>query len=341
MGSALLPPFLYYFESGKRTPLYLVFGILLITREDFSMLLAFVGIFLMIAHRNNRKNFKLAAFISIVSAFFFILVMNVIIPLLETETIKFTLFNYSALGQNAESAFVFLVKHPLESLRLLFVNHSGNADNNWLKTKYYLVFAASGGLLLFLRPAYLIILIPVITKKMYNDDPLRWTHEIYYGVETASILPALIFMIISEFKSARLKNAISMLVLIFSLATTVFCFRISDYPSSFTKFKFYKSLFYQHEYPTRQLNEMMQHIPANAIVSASGRILPHLANRQKIYYFPIIKDADYICISLSGDTWPVSPQEYNNELHNLIIRKEWSIILCTGNFALLKKNPNK
>lgn len=339
IGSALIPVFLYYFSTKKIKALITVFFVLLITREDFSLWLSFICLFLVIENKKNKQQFKLAMVLMFVSLLFFIIIFKWIIPSLETETVKFALFNYSALGSTPMQAFTFVVQHPLNAIKLLFVNHLQNPEYDWHKFKYYAVFGLSGGLLLFLKPHYLICLIPIVTKKMYNDDWLRWTYETYYGIETASILPALVFMVIADFKNNLTRMIVSGTVVFFLLITSYFCFSVSRQPFVFSKYQFFKPIFYVEDYPAKQLHHLLSQIPNSAAVSASPRLLPHLANREKIYYFTEIHDAQFICIKLNDDIWPYSGIEYQATLKGMLKSGLWEAKFAVGNIVVFKKNP--
>ncbi|MDI1354382.1 MAG: DUF2079 domain-containing protein [bacterium] len=337
IGSALIPGFLYYFEKKNLLPLIIVFVILLITREDFSLWLSFICLSLVIVKRGSKKSRNLAALFLVISVLFFILIFKWIIPSLESETVKFALFNYAALGTTPFESLQTLLHHPFDSIRILFVNHLGDPQHDWIKIKFYLVFACSGGILLLLRPAYIICLIPLIAKKMFNDDPIRWSYETYYGIEVASILPALVFLTISDLKAEKIRIKLSILALVITVSTSVYCFWTVNYPMLYTKFEFYRPWFFERNYALADLHHALNKVPENAVVSASGRILPHLAFRQKIYYFPKVDDADYICLTIYGDSWPLSNEDYDAEVKKLKENRLWKIEYEGENAIIFKK----
>lgn len=334
IGSALIPVFFYYFELQKKIQLYLVFALLLIIREDFSLWLFFIAVFFIIIHRKHKAKRDSAIFIALSSLLFFILLFSWVIPSLETETKKFALFNYGALGEDPSAALLFILQHPIKSIELLFVNHIGVAEWDGTKVKFYLMFGLSGGFLLLFRPAFLIALIPLIAKKMYNDDPYRWGYESYYGIEVACILPVLLFTLIAEQKKI---NPRLLSTSVFAAAMICSAWGFSSFVNVhvFNKIKFYEADFYRRDYPP-ELKQIFQAIPADAAVSASSRLLPHLAYRQKIYFFPMIKDAEYVCLSVYGDTWPATMEEYEAKIAELRAQG-WQDHYSEGNALILKR----
>jgi uncharacterized membrane protein len=336
IGSSLIPVFLYYFERLSKIPLFIIFAVLLITREDFSLWLIFICIYLLIENRKDRQKRNRAIVFMIISLFYFALTMAVFIPALETPNAKFMLFNYGALGQNSFDSLKFIASHPLKSIQWLFSNHQDDPSRDGLKLPYYIVFGLSGGILLFLRPATLICLIPVVAKKMYNDDPERWGIESYYGIETASILPALIFITIAAFANSRWVAVLGAAVLTATLITTVWCMEHAPGWFADTKLRFYKGKYWQPEVPVKEYRDALKLIPPKAAVSASGKFVSQLAYRQKIYYFPLVNDAEYVCATVSGEPWPKTREEYNGEIDRLRRSNEWKVIFEKDDLVIFK-----
>src|SRR5690606_25136124 len=123
------------------------------------------------------------------------------------------------------------------------INHIDAPEWDGVKIKFYLMFGLSGGILLFFRPIYLIVLIPLIAKKMYNDDPIRWGYESYYGIEVASILPILIFCAMYELKFLK-SNICVAIVLLSTLGGSIYGFIDHKNYHVFNKIRFYQPDFY-------------------------------------------------------------------------------------------------
>jgi len=65
-----------------------------------------------------------------------------------------------------------------------------------------------------------------------------------------------------------------------------------------TKEKIYKKEFFQSPFNVRKVNQIIKKIPEDAKVSASDHLFSHLAQRQSIYLFPTVNDAEYIIFSV-------------------------------------------
>ncbi len=351
IGSALVPVFLYYFEKQKVVSCCICFAVLLFNREDFSLWLGFICLFLMLLHRKDRTKLKLSFWLLVSSVLFFMLTFKFFIPLLEDENKKYLFFNFSALGATGSEAVLFMLKHPLEAIKLLFVNQSGSNYYDHIKAEFYIVFLVSGGIILFTRPLYLIPLIPLIAKKVYNDEPIRWGIESYYSVEIVSVLPILVFLAIGSYSNEKAKTFIAAMVCAATLWMTVF--KLTRPPEDHiallgdtNKTNFLSREFYKSSYNVDEVYRTMKLVPDTAIVSASGRLASHLANRDRIYYFPRIDDADYILLLKRGDNWPIS-QERADTTVDYLLKYNWEIldekkdIICLHNTHVIRPDVLK
>ena len=68
-------------------------------------------------------------------------------------------FHYSVLGNNAFEAASFLIRHPFESLKTLFINHTGDPHGDYIKAEFHILLLFSGLPLLLFKPQYLLMLV--------------------------------------------------------------------------------------------------------------------------------------------------------------------------------------
>jgi uncharacterized membrane protein len=330
MGSALVPVFLLLFDKGKIAWALIIFSVVLVTREDFSLSMSFLCLFLVIYYRKDSRRKKIATALSLLALFFFVFILTVFIPVfLEDDNKKYSLFQYGALGSGPAEAIAFLFTHPLDALRMLFENHLDVGYYDGIKSRFYYVYLVSGGILLFLRPWYLIPFLPLVAKKMYNDMPIRWSLESYYAVEVATLLPVMIFLLVLSLKDGRLRQITGYLAPLAALGATLYCFYVppsNPLISESNKSNFLSAGFYQPEFDPVEARQALKLIPPQAAVSASCRFVPHLAMREKVYYFPNIADAQYIIVFKKNDAYPLTPEQFDAELARLSSAPEWRVI---------------
>jgi uncharacterized membrane protein len=340
MAASMIPVFIYFFEARKPLPAFLVFLLILVTREDMALWTAFIGLFLLLSHIKDKLYRNMSIVTIILSVAYFVLVFAWIIPAIETPYKKFTLFNYSALGSDPSEALRFMVSHPWKSFTLFFINQSGNPAFNNIKPEFYIYYLSFGGFLLFFKPKYLLIYVPILAKKMLNDDPIRWSIETYYSIEFVSILPVTTFLIISELKNKTLKNTVLAIVCATSLVFTLYAMNSGNRRLKYfddRKYAFYKTTMYKADIDVRKVYKYLRLIPPDAKVSASGTIAPHLAFRKGIFYFPRVDDAEYLVLFPDRETYPLTREQFVEELNRYRKNTAWEEVVNDSPLLILRR----
>ncbi len=329
IAASAVPVFLYFFEKKKYLPAGLSLLFLFLAREDIPLWTAFIGLFLLITHFKDRQLRIASASVILSSILWFAFTFKVIIPLLENEVKQYALFEYKALGDNPAEAFLFILQHPLKCIQLLFNNPTGKGIYDAVKIEFFYVYLVCGGFLLFYRPRYLLLFIPLVMKKMYNDVPIRWSIESYYSIEVVTLLPIAVFLIISEIRGRLARQIIIALVCIGSLGMTVFKLAEKGRPLNYvdTNFAFYKCAMYRADYDVKKVHHHLRLIPSGAAVSSSGTLNSHLAFRPKDYYFPRVDDAEYIAVLKDRDTWPLYKEDFQEAVQKYELSENWEIVI--------------
>ncbi len=341
ISACFIPIFLYYFETKKYLAAFVILMLSLFSRENIPLWFISIFIVLIITHYKDRKAVLFSFAGIFISLIYFILLFKIFIPAIETPEVKYQLFNYSALGSTPGEALSFLIQHPLKSLKYLFVNHLENPDYNGVKLEFYWVYFISGGFILLLRPQYLIWFIPIVAQKVYNDDFFRWGLATYYSVEVVTLLPISVFLVLSSIRLKKQQTILSVAVCICSLGMTIHKMDSSNQKVPWTfykaKIKFYDKSFFQPPFDVGKVNQLLQQIPQDAKVSSSNLITPHIAQRQYIYFFPTVKDAEYIVFSMLDDNYLLSAEDNKKHREQYLNNPEWELINKEYPVFLLKK----
>jgi len=341
MSACFVPVFLYYFEIRKYLIAFIILILSLLSRENMPIWFIFIFAVLIWSHWKEKKSVIYSLAGIVVSIIYFILLFKVFIPEIETPGVKYALFNYSALGSGPGEALKFTLLHPLETIRLFFFNHLDNPEYNKVKLEFYITYLISGGFVLLFRPKYMIWFIPIVAQKVLNDDFFRWGLATYYSIEVVTLLPISVFLVLSSFKTNKLQNTLAALVCVGSLAMTIHKMDSGNHQVPWTfykaKIKFFDKSFYEAPFDVKKVNRLLKQIPENAKVSASNVITPHLAQRQFIYFFPTVSDADYIVFSMLDNNYLMSVEENDKHRNNYLNSPEWQIVGREYPVFLLKK----
>lgn len=351
ISACFIPIFIYCFETKK----YLIaLGILILSlfsRENIPIWFVFIFIVLIIQHRKDKKAILYSLIGIAISIVYFILLFKVFIPSVGTPGIKFALFNYSALGATPGEAITFIINNPFESIKMFFINHSNDPVNDWVKAEFYWVYLISGGFVLLMKPQYLIWFIPIVAQKVLNDNPFRWGIGTYYSIEIVTLLPLSVFLVLSSLRSQKLQTGLAIALCIATITVTIHKLDQSNNKTAWafnpSKSKPYDKRFFDSPFDIKVVNRLIKQIPPNAKVSASNYILPHLAQRQFIYFFPVVEDAEFIIFSALDDCYLFS-HEINEENRNKflddphweIISKEYPLYLLRHRETLTNEELN-
>ena len=309
---------------------------ILISKENISLWMAFICLGLTVEYWKDKWWRYYLLFSSFICVFYFVLITSIVMPELSNSK-TYPHFTYSFLGNNMLDALLFLFKHPFTSLQALFINHTHHPFGDNIKAEFHILILISGLPLLFFKPQYILMLIPIYFQKLFNDNYSMWGIDGQYSIEFAPIMAIGIFSVINEFKNLRVMKLTCTIVLVAASCCTI---RIMDNTILFTnksRIRIYKRSHYLRDYSVHKVYEKLTIIPDKAIVSAQSQFLPHLSYRDNIYQFPIIKDAEFIIYSHKESTYPIAKTTFDSLSGALEKSDRWAVKYKDENLTILKK----
>jgi uncharacterized membrane protein len=213
-----------------------------------------------------------------------VLVIKVFIPSLATPGRNYLHNSFNALGTNFGEVIVNMIKHPVKTFELLFINHSGDPAYDGIKAETYLAILLAGGFALILAPEYFVMIIPIIAQKVFNDLPIRWGISNHYSIEFAPILVIALYSVLQRF--GKKKHELAAICLVISVFSSIrfLDHRTSEYYNKENS-QFYKKSHWVREFDVSEVRSALKKIPSEARVSAQSHLCPHLAMRQFIYHY--------------------------------------------------------
>jgi len=293
--------------------------------------------------KDHFRKLKTQPFYSIslflIAGLYFILVVGFIMPAINKGAVPIYFQNYySHIGKSFTEIIVNLITHPKNTFGLFFKNIYPEKLYNGIKAELYLAILVSGGIALLFKPHYFIMLIPVFTQKMLSKDPLLWGTLYHYSIEFVPIISLALFDWINSFHNKKIGYII---VITFMLSTSLNSLRLMDHRKSVwyspSLMQFYSKIHYDRSLNYREIYKALKLIPADAGVSAHHAVAPHLANREKLYQFPIIKDAEYIILFQSKrGTYPIKKDRYKEEINKFKKSEDNDVIYDQNDLLILK-----
>ena len=104
--------------------------------------------------------------------------------------------------------------------------------------------------------------------------------------------------------------------------------------------RFYNKQHYQTEFDIKRINEAIRITDGSKAVSASSRLAPHL-NARKIYSYPFVKDAEYILLLPTSNTWPLSADDFKKSIDTLSNSQHFTKVYSDNDLLIFKRNERK
>jgi len=337
VAAAQVPWFFYLLKRKNLLGAGILLLFILISKENVSLWMSFVSLGLAIEYWNDIRirNYLLLCMVACLGYFF--MITSFVMPALSTQK-HYEHFNYSFLGEDPLEAIKTLILSPIGSFKTLFINHTGHPFGEYVKLEFHLITLISGLFILFRKPQYLLMLIPIYFQKLYNDNYVMWSVSSQYSIELAPIMAIGIFEVLSGIKKRRSRRVLSIAVLIATLSCTI---RIMDYTEIHmdrSRMRIYQARHYTKHYDVGVIKRELNKLPKGAVVSAQSPFLSQLSYRDKIYQFPMIKNAEYVVYSSLESPYPLDRDAFSTYTNELEGSEEWDVFFSNDHFKILKRN---
>ena len=85
--------------------------------------------------------------------------------------------------------------------------------------------------------------------------------------------------------------------------------------------------------------QMASALPADAAVSASSSLVPHLSRRARVFVFPALQDADHVFLDLRASPAPTSAGDVFLRVQSLLGEGGWRVEAAEDGLLLLARDP--
>lgn len=339
LGAMLIPWFIYFIEKRELIRASIFLLLTLFTTETMALWAFFIIIGLIMknwsVYKKDYIKFEIPA--AIFCFLYGALVIGVIMPSIQGSASNLQFGRYAHLGNSLSSILQTIIQNPVDTMSLLFKNTLNDPTYDGIKQELFLMVFVSGGIALLLRPVYLFMLIPIFAQKLLSNDYALWGINSHYSIEFVPILSIAIIDLLR-----KLKNYKGWVAIFLTLTTLIFTVNVLDHRKSKwynkTNNRFYSKAHYKSDIDIEETNSALKLISDDASVSVSPCMAPRLAFREKIYHFPIIKNADYIVLTTNeGGTYPLSEDEFYSEINELKNSSTFITIYNNNSLMIFKR----
>jgi uncharacterized membrane protein len=327
-GAMFLPWILYHYYRRNLRGFILCLLVFLIARDDMALTGMCMGLSLLIFDWKRERIYGLSCFL--ISLGYFMLAFYVIIPNLSPFAGGgYNAWRFAALGNNIPEVMQTVFTRPLYTLSM-FVDDPAKQDK-------FIYFLWTGGALLLFQPRFILFVFPTFFITCMSYDWGLWGNMNHYNIIFSVVLPFVIVLCVYRFRHAFIRNALLLIALYLNIQ-----YLNENFFRDWTHFdRIFSAEFYHKRKAAPEIREMLGLIPPDAPVSASNHLTPHLAFRDKAYWFPDINDAEYVAINADmADTqfYPMkSAEDFKAAIRKLKDDPAWDTIYDKEGVLLFKK----
>lgn len=300
----------------KKTRLYWAALILAITfKEDTQIFILGLGIYQLF-----QKRYKQGALTVLFTALSFYLIKFQIMPLLWQGTENLDIgTSILPLSDPFTLVYLFFLRPNI------FIDQIFNSPIKLATIDFvYRQFA----FLSLLSPLSWLTIFPALFLRFSSLATHFWTSGFHYN---ANLTPFLAVSAILAIKKFKLSTVPLIFLLIFFLITGGLApngMILRTIQNPFQDFSQY-----------RYIKKALEDIPPSAGVSAQSPLVPHLTNRESIYMFPEIYDAQYVILDTSLSSYPLRQEELKGKITAFKKSKYWQIKKQVKSLIVFQKKP--
>lgn len=307
--------FAWFFKKNKLFWFSLFFSITF--KEDMQVFIFGFGVYLLL-----QRQFKQSLITIIIALTSFYLIKFKFIPFFWAGAENLDI-STSILPLNDPVALIYLfIFRPFTFLDIIF--------NSSVKLNTIDFVYRQFAFLSLLSPLNWLTVFPSLFLRFSSNASHFWTSNWHYNANLTPFLAVSAILTITKFKLPTLP--VSLLLIFFLLTGGLI-------PNNMV----WSTILHPFQNLSRfeYIESSLKDIPATIAVSAQSPLVPHLINREKIYMFPDIHDAQFIVLDTSLSSYPLKPIELRDQINILKKSKSWQIKKETNRLIIFQLNqPN-
>lgn len=317
VAAMLVPWLVYFFDTKNYKKVVLFFILIIISKENMALWASFICLGLSMVDFKDKKALKFTLTLSAIAFAYFMIVVKVVLPFINQAKGGYVHLRYSVFGDHPLQT---VLHNPVRMIELFFINHLEDPYCDGVKAETFLMFLVSGGIFLFFKPRYLVMLIPIFAQKMYSDDFGKWSINNHYSIE---FVPIISIGAINAFGIIKKYNIIQIsLAAVMTISTGVFTYlKLENMVFPWyekARSQFYKKEHYMSSYDIKSIHEAIELIPKNAKMCASSVLVPHIPNHKYIYNYPEYNDADcFFILEKPVNIYMFSQEQLDNDIKKM------------------------
>jgi uncharacterized membrane protein len=341
VGAMALPWLALWVAQGRWGRATLAAMLLLLSKENLALWLAFVLLGLAWQHRARRAVVWRAGVGVLVALAYFVVITRYVMPLFDTTHRGYVqLARYGQLGDSLPAIAWQLLCHPGLLWHTLFTNTLPDPAYDYIKLELWVGILLSGGWAVVRRPWYALMLVPILAQKLLANDAGFWGLNAQYSIEIAPVLTlAVADALLATRRPAAGLRAWALGGVVLFTVVTLYTRRSTWYDRATTNFLV--GGHYRSVYPDQAgLQAALARVPAGVPLSASSTLVPHLADRRDLFLFPVLRTAQLVMLLREPEehgAYPLSPAEARTAAAQLRTQPGYRVLYEDAQVVLLAR----
>ena len=218
VSASLLPWLLYCVKRRQTWGVVLLSAAMSIAKETSALWVVFVLLALLWDERRDRHMRRLLALTAAGCMVYFLTIGLWVMPSLDSGGSR-GFWRYSWMGSGVGDMVRWLLTHPLEAVRDLFVDFTPAGDKGNLKAEFFICALLSGGLLILFKPNYLLMLVPPLAMKMLSCDTGFWGVTFHYNIEICAVIAVASVVVLSRLEHRKTMKWVAAGAVLLTLCT--------------------------------------------------------------------------------------------------------------------------
>jgi uncharacterized membrane protein len=315
----------YSAEKRKFAACFLLLVLAMLAKEDIPLVVFTMGLYLGLV----RRQYRIGAALAGAGLLWFLVCTMLILPHYSGLSRSPFTQRLAIFGSTPEESALNALRQP----RLLL---------QWLARpgiiSYLGGLLASGGGMSFFAPLVLMLAAPLVVINVFSTWSWTYSEGAHYSI---AIIP---FVIVSAvYGLGNLRDLL--------------CRRFSVSPSrtitALSLIVLVVGTWHHHEIGVSPLGKgfrfpqvtshhrlghaLIELIPAEAPLSAQSNLYPHVAHRQKAYFFPAVNDADYVFLDVTSSPYPLDNTGLQLSAQRLLWSGEFGVLAAQDGYLLLQR----
>jgi len=326
MCASLLLFAMYFAQSRRFGPFFGVVVAAMLCKEEISALIFMMGLYVFFVLRERR----VGTIVSLLGVAWFVICTRIILPHFSGLALSPFLQRLAIFGPTLKESLLNTLQEPLLVLR-------------WLSRREIVTYVggllACGGFMSLFAPQVLGLALPVLTLNIFSNWSWTYSEGAHYS---ASLVPFVIVSAIygtgilartlQRWRRVPYNRASTVLA---TLALTISIIHHHPIGVSPIARTFYPPRIDAHD---RLGEELVSRIPPQAPVSAQSNLYPHLAHREKAYFFPAVNDAEYVLLDVTSPAYPLTVRGLQLEAAQLLRSAQFGVLAAEDGYLLLKRH---